>query len=65
MVAQSIAADAGLQDWSTTLFGLPSIKSVNGKGALGPIPMTRLKTVNEDLKKKLLKILLEVYMDVQ
>jgi len=30
---------------------------------MGPIPLTRLKTVNEDLKKELLKILLEVYMD--
>lgn len=65
MVAQSVAADAGLQDWSTTFFGLPSNKSANGKGAVGPTPLTRLKTVNEDLKKKLLKILLEVYMDVQ
>lgn len=64
-VAQTIADECGLQDWVTTLFGLPPPKGVNGKGAVGPIPVTRLKTVNEDLKKELLKVLLEVYMDIQ
>jgi len=64
-VAQTIADDCGLQEWVTTLFGLPPPKSVNGKGAVAPIPVTRLKTVNEDLKKELLKVLLEVYMDIQ
>ncbi|KAF8878476.1 hypothetical protein CPB84DRAFT_1817502 [Gymnopilus junonius] len=64
-VAQAIAGDLGLQDWVTVLFGLsPPTKGVNGKGA-GPTPVTRLKTVNEELKKELLKILLEVYMDVE
>ncbi|KDR79882.1 hypothetical protein GALMADRAFT_61975 [Galerina marginata CBS 339.88] len=64
-VAQTIADDCGLQDWVTVLFGLPPpTKGVNGKAA-GPAAMTRLKTVNEDLKKELLKILLEVYMDVE
>jgi L-fucose mutarotase/ribose pyranase (RbsD/FucU family) len=28
----------------------------------GPTPVTRLKPVNEELKKELLKTLLEVYM---
>ncbi|KAF9479756.1 hypothetical protein BDN70DRAFT_906111 [Pholiota conissans] len=65
MVAQSIAADSGLQDWATSLFGLSSSKSANGKSAAGPTPIARLKTVNEELKKELLKILLEVYMDAQ
>ncbi|PPQ88786.1 hypothetical protein CVT25_010472 [Psilocybe cyanescens] len=62
-VAQSIADDCGLQDWVTVLFGLSSRKAVNGKG-VGSVPITRLKTVNDELKKELLKILLEVYMDV-
>ncbi|KIM35684.1 hypothetical protein M413DRAFT_326838 [Hebeloma cylindrosporum] len=62
-VAQAIADDCGLQDWVTTLFGLPpTTKGVNGKG---PIPVARLKTVNEELKKDLLKVLLEVYMDIE
>lgn len=63
--AQSIAVDAGLQDLATTLFGLPPGKSVNGKGAAIPIALSRSISVNEDLKKELLKILLEVYMSVQ
>lgn len=64
-VAQTIADDSGLQDWVTVLFGLPPpAKGVNGKIA-GPTSLTRLKTVNEELKKELLKILLEVYMDVE
>ncbi|KAH9478601.1 Transforming growth factor-beta receptor-associated protein 1 [Psilocybe cubensis] len=62
-VAQSIADDNNLQDWTAVLFGSPSTKAVNGRG-VGAVPLTRLKTVNEDLKKELLKILLEVYMDV-
>jgi len=64
-VAQTIADDCGLQDWVTTLFGLPPTKGVNGQGAVGPIPVARVKTVNEDLKKELLKVLLEVYMDIR
>lgn len=56
-VARSIANDSGLHDWASTLFSTP--KGTNGKNnARGP---TRLKT-NEELKKELLKILLEVYM---
>ncbi|PPQ74920.1 hypothetical protein CVT26_011356 [Gymnopilus dilepis] len=63
-VAQAIADEAGLQDWVTVLFGLPPpAKGVNGKTPT-PVSMTRLKTVNEDLKKELLRVLLEVYMDV-
>ena len=57
-MAQSIGNDNGLQDWAETLFSIP----VNGKNATGPTPVTRIKSVNEDLKKELLKILLEVYM---
>ncbi|KAJ3492453.1 hypothetical protein NLJ89_g11233 [Agrocybe chaxingu] len=63
-VAQAVAEGSGLQDWVVTLFGLPPpAKGVNGRGAVGPTPITRLKTVNEELKKELLKVLLEVYMD--
>lgn len=58
-VAQSIADSDGLQVWAETLFSIPSIKAINGTG---PTPVTRLKSVNEELKKELLKILLEVYM---
>ncbi|KAF8958169.1 hypothetical protein BDZ97DRAFT_1842909 [Flammula alnicola] len=65
-LAQSIAEDAGIQVWATTLFGLPpTTKSVNGKAVPSATSLTRLKTVNEDLKKELLRILLEVYMDVE
>lgn len=64
-VAQSIADECGLQDWVTVLFGLSSGKAVNGKGALSPPSVVRLKTVNDDLKKELLRTLLEVYMDVK
>ena len=47
------------------MFGLPPpAKGVNGKTPT-PVSMTRLKTVNEDLKKELLRVLLEVYMDVK
>ena len=57
-MAQSIGNDNGLQDWTETLFSI----SVNGKSATGPTPVMRIKSVNENLKKELLKILLEVYM---
>ncbi|KJA17616.1 hypothetical protein HYPSUDRAFT_46248 [Hypholoma sublateritium FD-334 SS-4] len=63
--AQSIAVDVGLQDLATTLFGLPPGKSMNGKGPAIPIALARSKSVNEGLKKELLKILLEVYMSVR
>ena len=61
-VAQSIANGNGLQDWAETLFTIPITKSINGKHATGPSSATQVKTVNEGLKKELLKILLEVYM---
>jgi len=63
-IAQVIADDAGLQDWTSTLFSLPpSAKNSVGKAPLASAPsIGRLKTVNQDLKKQLLKILLEVYM---
>ena len=57
-MAQSIGNTNGLQDWAETLFSIP----INGKNASGPTPVTRIKSVNEELKKELLKILLEVYM---
>ena len=57
-MAQSIGNDNGLQDWAETLFSIP----ISGKNAKGPTSVTRLKSVNEELKKELLKILLEVYM---
>jgi len=61
-VVQSIANDSGLQDWAATLFSIPLTKGTNGKNPTGPTPVARLKTVNEELKRELLKILLEVYM---
>jgi hypothetical protein len=57
-VAQSIGNNSGLQDWTDTLFSIP----INGKNATGLTSVTRVKSVNEELKKELLKILLEVYM---
>ena len=57
-MAQSIGNDNGLQDWAETLFSIP----INGKNAAGPTSVMRIKSVNEELKKELLKILLEVYM---
>lgn len=57
--AQSIAEKYGLQDWANALFA-PTSKSASTKAR--PIPMGRQKTVDENLKKELLKILLEVYM---
>lgn len=57
-MAQSIGNNSGLQDWTETLFSIP----INAKNATGPTSVTRIKSVNEDLKKELLKILLEVYM---
>lgn len=57
-MAQSIGNDNGLQDWAETLFSVPT----NGKTATGPTSVTRMRSVNEELKKELLKILLEVYM---
>ena len=63
-IAQAIADDAGLQDWISTLFPLPpSAKNPVGKAPLASAPsIGRLKTVNQDLKKELFKILLEVYL---
>ncbi|KAF8155687.1 hypothetical protein B0H34DRAFT_714373 [Crassisporium funariophilum] len=57
-MAHSIAESCGLQVWATTLFSLPATTK-------GPTPLTRLKTVNEELKRDLLKILLEVYMTAE
>lgn len=66
--AQSIAVDAGLKELAVTLYGLPATdksKSVNGKGAISPKALSRAISANENLKKDLVKILLEVYMSVQ
>ena len=61
-MAQSIANGNGLQDWAATLFSTPITKDINGKTATGPTPVTRVNMVNEELKKELLKVLLQVYM---
>ncbi|KAF9530289.1 hypothetical protein CPB83DRAFT_868731 [Crepidotus variabilis] len=63
-VAQSIAEQCGLQDWATSLFSLPTAKSGSTNGGTAP-SLSRLKTVNSELKKELLKVLLEVYMDAE
>lgn len=63
-MALSIAEDHGLQEWTSALFGLPlPTKPPNGKLAAAPTTLYRARSINEELKKDLLKILLEVYMD--
>ncbi|KAF4618694.1 hypothetical protein D9613_009798 [Agrocybe pediades] len=57
-IAQTIARDCGLDAWASALFGVP-VKSPNGTPA--PASISRTNTVNEELKKELIKILLEVY----
>lgn len=53
-VAQTIGEKCGLEVWAAALFPIPT------KGA--PMAITRQKTVDEGVKKGLLKVLLEVYM---
>jgi hypothetical protein len=55
--AQVIGEQYDLQTWASTLFSSPS--NTSGK----PLPMCRQKTVSEEMKKSLLRILLEVYME--
>lgn len=65
-IAQSVAEECGLQDWASGLFGFPSkTKSVGGKGGAAAAPLSRNKTVNGELKRWLLRTLLEVYMDAK
>ncbi|OBZ67658.1 Transforming growth factor-beta receptor-associated protein 1 [Grifola frondosa] len=47
-----------LQQWTSLLVPVTPA----GKRKVSPSPIQRVKTVNEDLKKELIKILLEVYM---
>lgn len=60
-VALTIAEECGVQEWATTLFSLPS----NGMGGPRAPSLARTKKINEELKKELLRILLEVYMDAK
>ena len=63
-IAQAVAEECGLQDWASSQFGFPlTTKLVGGKGAAAPL--SRVKTVNDELKKWLLRTLLEVYMDAK
>jgi hypothetical protein len=48
--------------WTSTLFGVPVPPPKAGTAKPVVFAMSRQKTVNEDLKKELLKVLLEVYM---
>ena len=64
-IAQAVAEECGLQDWASSQFGFPSTtKPVGGKG-VAAAPLSRIKTVNEELKRWLLRTLLEVYMDAK
>jgi vacuolar protein sorting-associated protein 3 len=58
--AQFIGEQYGLQLWASTLFTLPIATTKPTASKLSPVE--NQKTVNEDLKKELLRILLEVYM---
>jgi vacuolar protein sorting-associated protein 3 len=57
-IAQAVGEQYGLSNWSTVLFG-PS----SGPVKAGAAPaMERQRTVDEGTKKRLLRVLLEVYM---
>ena len=57
--AQQIGERSGLQPWATLVTPL----AAPGKPAkAGPTPMKRQKTVDDEVKKDLVMILLEVYM---
>jgi len=56
-VAQSIGDRCDLHAWSSLL-----LPSATGKGKPAAVPMSRQGTVDPDLKKRLIRILLEVYM---
>ena len=64
-MAQKIAQEYGLEDWAANLFGFSTSKVVNGKSTPGPSPPSHTKSVNNELRQSLLKILLEVYMDTR
>jgi vacuolar protein sorting-associated protein 3 len=61
-VARSIGDSYGLQQWAATLFGSTGVVAKSGTR---PQPIARQKTVSEDAKKELLKVLLEVYMSAE
>ena len=58
-VARMVAESCGLQQWTTTLFPLPVAAP---KSTSASLPIVRQKSVGEESKTELLKILLEVYM---
>ncbi|KAF8878713.1 hypothetical protein BD779DRAFT_1676706 [Infundibulicybe gibba] len=55
-VAHTIAENSGLRNWATALFPL-----VTGKA--GPNAAARRKVVNENLKRELLRMLVDIYID--
>jgi hypothetical protein len=56
-IAHSVAEKCGLQQWTSAFFPpLPTTKST-------ALPVARQKSVEDGLKKELLKTLLEVYMN--
>jgi hypothetical protein len=66
-IAQSIGEKYALQSWSSGLFSLPTsaaISRTTSTGATAVVQMGRQKSmVDESVKKGLLKVLLEVYMN--
>jgi vacuolar protein sorting-associated protein 3 len=71
-IAQSIGEKYALQSWSSGLFSLPTSAAMSRTtstanmvtGATAVVPMGRQKSmVDESVKKGLLKVLLEVYMN--
>jgi hypothetical protein len=73
-IAQAIGDKYGLQLWSSTLFSLPTSAAMSrttstatiatSKGNTSAVLMGRQKSgVDESVKKGLLKVLLEVYMN--
>ena len=57
-VAQLIGENHGLQQWTSALFTSTGSKSAAGK----LVPVNREKITTEDVKRELLKVLLEVYI---
>lgn len=55
--AQSLGERFSLQAWASLL-----VPTISGKQRPGAIPMSRPVTVDSDLKKSLIRILLEVYL---
>jgi hypothetical protein len=67
-IAQSIGDKYDLQSWSSALFSLPTSMAMSrsasaSKGGTVPTMVRQKSGVDESVKKGLLKVLLEVYMN--